>query len=81
MKMSRLAEINPAPFQLYSGDSRLGITPKLYLAADSPTYGWLDDLVRNTRSSLQDALKLMHEPAPYQKYPDGFPANKYVRAA
>lgn len=68
MKMSRNEEINPSPFQMYRGDSALGVAPKLYLASDSPTYGWLDDLVRNTRSSLQQALVMMKEPAPYQKY-------------
>ena len=54
--ISRLEEINPSPFQMYSGDSRLGVSPKLYLASDSPTYGWLDDLSMKVRASLREVL-------------------------
>ncbi len=57
LRISRLDEVNPFPFQLYSGDTALGSAPKPFTTAESRTYGWLDDLAQNTRRSLWELIR------------------------
>ena len=56
MKISREEEINPYPFQMYQGDASLGAKPRTFLAAESPTFGWIDKFQTAVKIALMRAL-------------------------
>ena len=57
LSISRLAEVNPHPIQLYRGDLSLGSRPKTFQLVEGRTFRWLDDLEMATRKSLVGAIK------------------------